>query len=215
MTQPPQNPYGEQPGGGQPYGQQPPQQPYGQQPYGQQPPAYGQQPGQPQGGMPGYPGGVGGYVDPSVGLASRWARLGAAIIDSLLVGLVVVILTFPFADWGNVSAGYTVGQGIAYLIAVVLELAYTALLHANRGQTVGKMALGIRVVRQEDGGAISMGQAVLRAVIYPVLSGVCCFGFVDAIWLLFDDRKQCLHDKAVKTLVVSVNPSAPNPYASR
>lgn len=201
-------------GGGQPppyqgYGQ-PGQQGYGQQPYG-------------AGGLPGYAGAPGGYVDPAAGLASRWARLFAAIIDSILLAIVIGLVTLPFVDYGRIfenSDGETTwvptGQWTANITGVVLALLYYWLMHAKWGQTLGKKALGIRVVRAEDGGAIANGQALGRAAFYTVLGGICgCIGLIDVLWCLWDERKQCLHDKVAKTLVMKVEPGEPDPYAMR
>ncbi len=84
------------------------------------------------------------------------------------------------------------------------------------GQTLGKMLLRIRVVRDEDGQAISTGQALGRSAFYSVLGGICgCIGFIDILWILFDPRKQALHCKVAHTVVVKAHPGLPNPYEFR
>ncbi|MGP4026768.1 RDD family protein [Actinomadura sp. 3N407] len=225
QEQPPygqQQPYGQQPGYGQeqPYGQQ---QPYGEQPgYGELPkyPGYGDQPG--YGAAPGYGGGVGGYADPSQGLASRWARLGAAIVDLLLVGIVTTLLSLPFVDWDRVfdpdtgESMYTGAQLPSNAIGVVLGFLYYWQMHARWGQTLGKKLLNIRVVREADGQAITTGQAAGRSAFYSVLGGICGFiGLIDVLWILWDRRKQALHCKVARTVVVKAGPNVPDPYAHR
>lgn len=235
--QPPygQPPYGQQQpyGGQQPYGygQQDPygrQQPYGQPPYGGQP-GYGEQPPQypGHGGQPGYGpahayGGVGGHVDPSEGLASRWARLGAAIVDLVLIGVVTALISIPFIDWNRVfdpepgDSMYNGTQVGTNAISVVLGFLYYWLMHAKWGQTLGKMLLRIRVVRQDDGQAITTGQAAGRSAFYSVLGGICgCIALIDVLWILWDRRKQALHCKVARTVVVKAAPHLPNPYANR
>ncbi|TMQ95132.1 RDD family protein [Actinomadura soli] len=218
-----QPPYGQEPYGQQPYGQQQPygEQPYGQQPYGQQP--YGQQPYGQQGyeAAPGYGGGM-GYADPSVGLASRWARLGAAIVDLILLGIVSSLISIPFIDWGRVfdpepgDSFYSGGQAATNAIGIVLGFLYYWLMHAKWGQTLGKMLLRIRVVREHDRQAITTGQAVGRSAFYSVLGGICgCIGLIDVLWILWDPRKQALHCKVARTVVVKAEPHLPNPYAHR
>lgn len=226
-----QQPYGGQPGYGQPgYGQQQPgygqpgygqQQPYGGQPgYGQ--PGYGQEqpyPGQggPYGGLPRYQGGPGEYADPSAGLASRWARLGAAIIDGIIVGIVVGLISLPFVNWdhvihnnGTMYDGARVGTNA---ISIVLGFLYFWLMTARWGQTLGKMLLKIRVVRQDDGLAVTNGQAAGRAAFYTVLGGICgCIGLIDVAWILWDPRKQALHDKVARTVVIKAGAHLPDPY---
>ncbi len=67
------------------------------------------------------------------------------------------------------------------------------------GQTIGKKVMKLRVVRLSDNRPPTAGQAALRTLIYFVLSGV----YVDVLWCLWDKPwQQCLHDKAVTTIVV-------------
>lgn len=232
--QPQQPSYGEQPSYGQQqpgYGQQPQQPPYGGQP--EQPSPYGGSYGggqdpyaaqqQPYGGLPGYTGGAGGYVDPASGLASRWARLGAGLVDIILMGIVSGIVSAPFVDWHKVfnpdtgeSVTFTTGQWFGNLIGIVVSFLYYWFMTQKWGQTLGKKLLKIRVVREEDGGAISNNQALSREAFYVVLGGICgCIGLIDILWILWDERKQALHDKVAHTVVVKVNPGDPDPYAGR
>lgn len=223
-----QQPYGEQPYGEQPYGgQQQPyggQQPYGQQPYGGQP--YGEQPyGQsPYGGQPGYGNvpGYGGGGRPATELASRWARLGAGILDLIIVGIVAGLISIPFINWDRVvnpetgSSFYNGAQVGTNAVSVIVAFLYFWLMHAKWGQTLGKMLLRIRVVRDEDGQAITTGQALGRSAFYSVLGGICgCIGLIDVLWILFDPRKQALHCKVARTVVVNAGPNTPNPYDFR
>ncbi|WP_344267579.1 RDD family protein [Actinomadura napierensis] len=241
-----QQPYGEQPGYGQPgygqpgqegqpgYGQpgqgqpgygQPgygDQQQYGQQPYGGQP-GYGeQQPypgyGDPYGGLPRYQGGgQGEYADPSAGLASRWARLGAAVIDAIIIGVVTGLISLPFINWDNVvnnnGSMYNGARVGTNAVSIVLSFLYFWLMTARWGQTLGKMLLKIRVVRQDDGLAVSTGQSAARAAFYNILGEICCLiWLIDVLWILWDPRKQALHDKVARTVVINAGSHVPNPY---
>jgi uncharacterized RDD family membrane protein YckC len=213
MTQPPPpagpGPEDQPPPYGGTYGQQ---QPYGQVPQGPSP--YAQ--GQPYGGMPGQ--GAAGYGE----LAGRWARLGASLLDGLLVGVVTVVLSLPFVDWGEQfdasanSGPLYAGDLTINLISFTVGFLYYWLMHARDGQTLGKKALGIRVVREQDGGAIGSGTAAWRYGVQILLALPCGLGsLLDALWIFFDQRKQTLHDKAAHTLVVKVEPGMPNPYDKR
>ncbi|MGK5552175.1 RDD family protein [Actinomadura kijaniata] len=241
MTQPPQGPGpGEQPenqswqppGGAGPSfdkQQQPP--PYqgaygGQEPYGGQPPYGGQSPygaQDPGWGMPS-PGGPGhGQPYPGPALASRWRRLGAAIVDSLLLGVLYNLLLLPFPDpvrietAGNQFRYIWNGTGmLVNLLTVVVGFLYYWLMHARFGQTLGKMLLKTRVVRETDGGAISSGTAAWRYGVQILLSVPCGIGsLLDALWILWDPRKQTLHDKIAHTVVVDAVPGQPDPYRNR
>ncbi|SNR50388.1 RDD family protein [Actinomadura mexicana] len=226
-----QQPYGEQQWGGQQYGGQQPygeQQPYGQQPYGEQG-QWQQQPygEQPYGAQPGYgqqhPGyGAGGYAHPSGELASRWARLGGGIVDLIIIGIVTGLISIPFVNWNNVvdpepgTSMYNGAQVGANAVSVLLAFFYFWLMHARWGQTLGKMLVRTRVVRADDGQAITTGQAAGRSAFYSVLGGICgCVGLIDIAWILWDQRKQALHCKVARTVVVKADPYRPNPYAHR
>jgi uncharacterized RDD family membrane protein YckC len=211
------------PGGGQPPppgGGQPP--PYGEgerPPYGgAQPPPYGgQQPppysGSPYGGDP-YGAGAGGYpADPLAGmppLADSGKRTLARIIDMILVGIVVWLLTWAFGvreysvDGDRIEVGRSVAQSV---IAAVLYIAYDTLTMSRSGQTLGKKWLGLRVANLDNGATPSVQTSLIRALVLWVPFAFCCACVWTAIcggWSFFDKPyKQGLHDKAAKTVVVS------------
>ncbi|MFD5567137.1 RDD family protein [Streptomyces cadmiisoli] len=213
--QPPEDdPFKKQPppgeGAGSPYdsppgGQQPP--PGGQPPYGGgQPPPYG---GGPYGGDP-Y---GGGPADPLAGmppLADSGKRTLARIIDMILVGVVVWLLTLAFnVDEYAVGAeemevGRSLGQSV---IAAVLFIAYDTFMIGKWGQTLGKKWLGMRVANLENGATPSVQTSLIRASVLWIPFAFCCACVWTVIcggWSFFDKPyKQGLHDKAAKTVVVS------------
>ncbi|RFU42660.1 RDD family protein [Actinomadura logoneensis] len=173
--------------------------------------------------MPSYGGPLSAYSDPAGALASPWRRLAAIIIDWVILGIVGWLITLPFGQVvevtgpnGDQRISWHAGSFVANLLVTILTLAYFTILHGKFGQTVGKMALRTRVVRADGGGAISYGAALLRIVVMYVLWAICCVGgIVDSVWLLGDHRRQTLHDKAAKTVVVRADTDAPNPYGHR
>ena len=79
---------------------------------------------------------------------------------------------------------------------------------ANSGQTLGKRMLGIRVLRADDQ-LLSFGQSLRRWIILwlpsPLVSFLCGLplALADLLWCLWDrPARQCLHDKAVFSIVV-------------
>lgn len=138
-----------------------------------------------------------GPCDPVTGvvLASWGSRAGAWLIDLLILGTVLVILAFVEG-----SSGY----GLV-LFATALYLGpplYFWLLIGARGQTLGKMALGIHVRRSEDAGRVSYARALGRAA-SAVLLGLFFFPILlSYFWPLWDGRNQTLHDKMSGTIVV-------------
>ena len=83
-------------------------------------------------------------------------------------------------------------------LSVLVSASYFVVFWAATGQTLGKMALGIKVV-STDGSPVSWGKALLRYVGY-IISGIPLFlGF---IWVAFDAKRQGWHDKIASTYVV-------------
>ena len=220
--QPPEEEPGFVPPAGPPPGP-PPGQP-GQPPgYGQgQPPGYGQQYGAPPAGwegMQGYPSqaqphGYGSAAgDPT--LAEWWQRLLARILDSLVLGVVLVPLSLLTAGNGPTLLGQNV---VVMIVGAILLFVYDTVQHATWGQTIGKRALGTKVVAISDRGPITSGAAASRAAVYGLVPNLIpclgtLFALLNALWLFWDPNRQCLHDKAAGTIVVKTGVSGPyQPY---
>lgn len=150
-------------------------------------------------------------------LASWGKRVGAFLIDLLVFmafgAAVVFTLVYPRVQDGHITftedgemLGATPQDVQAFATAFILLFSFSALykllLEGRDGQTLGKKAVGIRVVRAEDGGPISYGKAFFRWFIAWVLNFIPFGGIVDLLWPLWDPRKQTLHDKAAGTVVV-------------
>lgn len=200
---PPQDPYGQQPPPpyGQPnYGQQPP--PYGQPQYGQQP--YGQQPhGQPGYGQPGP--GMPGYGLPAGGYASWIKRVGAYLIDALLFLVAYIPILVGDVLLTNASNdGSTSGVGLLLtligVIATIAVFVWNICLKGGRtGYTVGKAAIGIKLISESTGQPIGAGMAFVRQIAH-ILDSICYIGY---LWPLWDGKRQTFADKLLKTIVVN------------
>jgi uncharacterized RDD family membrane protein YckC len=79
---------------------------------------------------------------------------------------------------------------------------YTLMEGGSKGQTVGKMALGIRVVDLARGGAIGYGRGFIRWIGRFVSSVVFFLGY---LWMLWDKEKQTWHDKMASAVVVPIS----------
>ncbi|MGC9376128.1 RDD family protein [Streptomyces sp. MH13] len=192
------------PGGGGPYGAPPPG---GGGPYGAPPPGGG-------GPYGGDPYGGGSYpTDPLAGmapLADSGKRTLARIIDMILVGIVVWLLSWAFnvqeyqVDGEDISVGNSFWQS---LIAAVLYIAYDTYMTARTGQTLGKKWLGLRVANLDDGATPSVQTSLIRSLVLWIPFAFCCacvWTVITGGWSFFDrPYKQGLHDKAAKTVVVS------------
>lgn len=219
--------YGQEPGQYGQYGQPPGGGP-GQGGYGQGGP-YGQGPGQYGGGYGAPPPGqygAGGPYGTAPMIASRLKRFLGILIDWLIYVVIACCLSWPFArnsdkvmvenpdgsttyDW---DSAYSPGQIIASLFVALLAFLYFWLLtYKWHGQTLGKKAVGTRVVREDTGGAVDSAQSAVRSLVFVILAYVCCIGWIlDAIWIFTNPKNQTLHDKAAKTVVVDA--TGPDPY---
>lgn len=135
-------------------------------------------------------------------LASRWRRLGALILDGMITGIPLWTLAAIFV-WAPTFQGKETAFAWNFLSIpfTILGFLYEGLMLQNKdGQTLGKMALRVRVV-QMDGSSITSGQAWGRSGIRMIL-GFCCAP-ADYIPALFTEEKTALHDMAANTRVVN------------
>jgi uncharacterized RDD family membrane protein YckC len=122
--------------------------------------------------------------------ASFGQRLGAGIIDAIIVGVISLILRLVLG---------TSGQALGLLVG----LAYTTYLEGGTtGQSIGKRVLGIRVVDAQSGGPIGYGRGAIRWLV-GIVSAIPIF--LGYLWMLWDGEKQTWHDKASTSYVVPVS----------
>lgn len=146
----------------------------------------------------------GATVAPDTQVIGR--RVLATIIDVVLLGVLTSLFTAPGAlidglgngEFSDVASGVLFSVG--GLAALLVYFAYFALMEGRYGQTLGKMALGIKVVREGDGQPPGTRAAVLRTLMRIVDSiGSYLVAFVV---VLVSDKNQRLGDMVAKTLVV-------------
>ncbi|MBO0684391.1 MAG: RDD family protein [Candidatus Dormibacteraeota bacterium] len=135
-------------------------------------------------------------------LAGFWRRLLAVIIDGIILGVVVQIINgiIAAASGGmiNDGAGYTRGT----LFELVLGILYFGYMWSQYGKTLGYMALGIRLVR-EDGAPVSFVLGAGRWVMIWLSFQLCVIpAIVSAFMIGFGQQKKAIHDYIVGTLVV-------------
>ena len=169
----------------------------------------------PGAGGPAFPGPVGErYV-----LASWWSRVGAQLIDGLIIGVggillaIAIMAPFSIGFFVDESVGIVsiiVGSVLAVIsVSIVAFLYAPALMARTNGKTLGRMALGIRVIRAK-GQPMTFGFAMLREVVVKsLLFGIASsltFGLAslaDVLWPLWDEENRALHDFIVDTRVIN------------
>jgi len=179
--------------------------------------------------------GCGGSLDPAApvraNLSGWWPRVGATLLDGLIVfalNLPTLFLAAAVATGGGLHVHTTVTghdsftlshemkvvaviAGLAYLVSILL---YAPLLlrreGGHNGQTWGKQALSIRVVR-DNGAPVDLGTAILREVVAKlvILSALRFVPIVGSfasliwyLWPLWDSSNRAPHDMIARTHVV-------------
>ena len=131
-------------------------------------------------------------------------RSAAALVDIVILGALFVVLAATMGDTssgdGTVSANL---NGLPALLFFVAVLAYYAGLEAAFGRTLGKLALGLRVV-QEDGSKLTGGGSIIRNLLRVVdgLPFLYLVGFVCAL-ATGRERRARIGDLAAKTVVTA------------
>jgi uncharacterized RDD family membrane protein YckC len=141
--------------------------------------------------------------------ADRVKRLVATLLDGLIFGVTAAMafgagfLSGAGFHWG---VGLLSGFGLMSIVWLGMLVCQCYLL-AVRGQTIGKIVMGLRIVRFEDGGNPGFVKAVLlRTFLWALITAVPVVGTligVVGILFIFRDDQRCLHDHLAGTRVVN------------
>jgi uncharacterized RDD family membrane protein YckC len=159
-------------------------------------------------------------IAPSDGYAGFWWRVLAYLIDVIILGIIVAIIGSA-ASMGNVAR---------VILAVAFAFIYGTFFITTRSQTIGMMITRLRV-ESVDGTKVTFNQAAIRTGFYAALLllsdlyhrksyvhptvaqqrkelhnlGILLLfalpEILDSAWMLWDKRKQTVHDKVAKTVV--------------
>ncbi len=140
--------------------------------------------------------------------ASGFRRLIAFIIDHVALSSILSVLLWRTFDWPFGYDGYDIFDNWGHwsfniishnFIKEAIIIIYYALMESSKYQaTFGKIVMGIKVVNN-TGQRLDFAKAALRNI-SKILSGLILgLGYV---MIVFDDRKQGLHDKLADTFVV-------------
>lgn len=142
-------------------------------------------------------------------LAEPWTRIGARVIDGLILLAVSFALAAALVDADEVGTSVDVGfLVLSLLIGAGYEIGFVG----AKGGTPGKLLLGLRVITQEHGTTPpGWDKAGLRylptlAGLVPVLGGIISLAIavVSLVWLFSDDRRRTVYDRVATTYVVKV-----------
>ena len=137
----------------------------------------------------------------NVEYAGFWVRLGAAVVDMILIAVITAPVLYlmygsVYGDAENPELYRGMGEVIVSWFAPALA---TILFWIFRQATSGKMLFALKVVDAETGATLKPGQAIGRYFAYyisflPLGLGV--------IWIVFDSKKRAWHDKLANTVVI-------------
>jgi uncharacterized RDD family membrane protein YckC len=142
---------------------------------------------------PSYTGGDNVYGQPQQSqyagaqLASWGRRVGGTLLDVLIFGIPLGIIDALIRN-----------QVVADLLSFLLTLVLGYLVGAM-GQTPGMKIVGIRCVRDADGGLLGGGLGILRSICH-ILDGIACL--IGYLWPLWDKKNQTFADKLMSTVVL-------------
>jgi uncharacterized RDD family membrane protein YckC len=180
----------------------------------------------------------GQFSNVSGSLAGWWRRAGGNLLDALILGvpnfaLGALLGTVQLSSTTSAVTTHLPAHILLAVIALVANLAYPAWLLANKGQTVGMMAVGIKLLDRPTGQPSAWPQVRTRVIaeflLFSVWSetyGVLNFsihhasrfaapavpfiilaivmGLTTYLWPLGSPLNQTLHDKIADTVVVRV-----------
>lgn len=152
------------------------------------------------------------YAGPLARMAGSLADAGILQLVSIFVRVGLIVAFADAVDLDGQIAAYATGQaelptgdiaavlGVWALLSVVFNLLYFALQEGSRrSATVGKRLLRLKVVDADTHQRIGPLRAAWRTL--AKLLSIMPFG-LGLVWMLFDRRRQCLHDKLSRTVVI-------------
>lgn len=143
----------------------------------------------------------------TVKLAGPAARLGARVLDIIILVAASIVLGFVFVGSAIVTEDSS-GMSLigATVLLVMIGFGYEVIQIAVWGQTLGKRVTGVRVINAAHGGLPGWGKAIGRWAVPSIISLIPFVGWILSILcyvsLTWDRVYQGWHDKAAGTLVI-------------
>jgi uncharacterized RDD family membrane protein YckC len=139
-----------------------------------------------------------------------WIRFLARVIDVVILAVVGMIIRLPLMVMFGLSARESGAAGVAILpaaialggvltlINIAIAVAYEVYFVSTKGGTVGKLILGLKIIRA-DGGPVSVGLATARYFSQWISAIILMIGYIMAG---LDIEKRSLHDRICNTRVI-------------
>lgn len=137
-------------------------------------------------------------------LASPWTRLGAVILNGLILMATIVPGLILIGVGEDVNSDLFEGLGVLLIMGCMGGLVvYQTILLSRDGQSLGKRILNLRIVDANDDSNPGFARVILlRYGLMQVLSLIPFVSLVDAL-MVFTEEHRTLHDRLAGTIVVS------------
>ncbi|SDY20207.1 RDD family protein [Salimicrobium album] len=128
--------------------------------------------------------------------AGFWVRLGANILDSLIIGVILALLAFiVYGDITRLNERSPL-DALSFLYSLLLPVFW-------RGYVIGKKLMGVRIVKV-SGEDVTIGNMLLRIVVggivYILTLGIGVI--VSAFMVGLREDKRAIHDLIAGTQVI-------------
>lgn len=131
--------------------------------------------------------------------AGFWIRVGASLIDSILLVIITAIPTTLIYGMGYWDASEIIYGSWDILINYIMPIVLVVWFWIRFYATPGKMLLNLKVLDAKTGEGLTTLQAIGRYFSYIISAIPLGLGF---IWVAFDNKKQGWHDKLAGTVVI-------------
>jgi uncharacterized RDD family membrane protein YckC len=144
-------------------------------------------------------------IKPPMRYASYSRRASALAIDSIWWTVIALFVPLGPSMEDLVMAPESFVATILLWLAIgqCIPILATGVLWAVWGTSPGKRALHLRIADADTGEPMTVRQAGLRTLGYLLSFATCGAGF---LWVLFNQRKQALHDRIANTVVIDNGP---------
>lgn len=137
--------------------------------------------------------------EPELVYAGFWIRVGASIVDSIIILLITLPILTAIYGASYWSSNTFIHGSWDFLFSYVFPAIAVILFWIYKSATPGKIVFGLRVISLGESKKLSTGQAIGRYFAYYPAMLIFFLGF---IWVAFDKRKQGWHDKLANTAVI-------------
>jgi oligopeptide/dipeptide ABC transporter ATP-binding protein len=141
-------------------------------------------------------------VESGPDLAAYGARLGAYVVDAVIVGVVPAAVLVIGANLGGGTGQAATIAGV--VLAAVISLGYFPYFWTRNGQTPGMRMQHLQIVRELRSDPLTWGTSIKRYIVFVFGAAALFIGW---LWVFVDPRRKAWHDLAAGTIVIRVDPA--------